>query len=153
MNFLFVTMPQFNENGARIESEEVFRNRISENRWAVYSQTRNKKNISSGDNVIFYVSNAKTGGQLVASAKVESLVDPEKNSYFLEEHGVVDYFVTFENVTIFDKALLFKSLLKDFTFCPQNIAKWGVILMGGIRRLEDFDYNLIIKKAKQRTRI
>lgn len=138
-------MPQEADNGARIGSEEVLERRLSENRWAVYSKTRNKTAISAGDNAVFYISNKKTGGLISATATIKEILKPEKNKYYLEEHGSVEYFLSFENLSKLSKPILFKSLLEQFTFCPQNKQKWGVALMGGIRRLNDVDYQLIKK--------
>lgn len=147
-NFLFITMPQETDNGARVGSEEVLERRLSENRWAVYSKTRNKTAISPGDNAVFYISNRKTGGLISATATIKEILKPEKNKYYLEEHGPVEYFLSFENLSKLSRPILFKSLLEQFTFCPQNKQKWGVALMGGIRRLNDTDYQLIKKQIQ-----
>jgi len=59
-----------------------------------------------------------------------------------------DYFLSFENLSKLSRPILFKSLLEQFTFCPQNKQKWGAALMGGIRRLNDTYYQLIKKQIQ-----
>lgn len=140
-------MPQIADTGSRISAQEVLERRLAENRWAIYSNTRNKNRIQPGDKVVFYTSNNKTGGEISASAQIKEFIRPQKNKYYLEEHGVVEYFVSFEDITFFDRRANFKNLLKSFSFCPQNIQKWGVILMGGIRELNAADYQIIISNS------
>ena len=145
--FIFVTMPQFTDSGSRLSSQEVLEQRLAENRWAIYSNTRNKNRIKPGDKVVFYTSNRKTGGEISAAAQIKEFLRPEKNKYYLEEHGVVEYLVLFEDIKFFKRPVSFRKLLENLSFCPQNIQKWGVILMGGIRKLNTADYQIIISNA------
>ena len=146
--FIFITMPQVTDSGASLSSQEVLESRLAENRWAVYSNTRNKHRLKSGDKVVFYTSNRKTGGEISAVAQIKEFNKPDKHRYYLEEHGVVEYFVSFEDITLFERTVGFKKLLRGFSFCPANIQKWGVVLMGGIRELNAADYKIIISNVK-----
>ena len=36
-----------------------------------------------------------------------------------------------------------KDLLPKMSFCPANKSKWGVVLMGGVRQLNDRDFSIL----------
>ncbi len=144
MNFLFITTPQHDDHGLKVSASKVFDQRINENRWAIYESTRNKKQISENDKIVFYVSNLKSGGHLVGTATISKLQKPLRNQRFYSEHGIVDYYVLFKDIEMFEKTINFKNILENLSFCPLNKQKWGVVLMGGVRQLNDDDYNYIV---------
>ena len=147
MNFLFMTTSQHNEHGVKVSASSVFRSRLEKNVWAIYENTRNKKLISENDNVVFYVSDHKAGGQLCGIAVVDERRKPLRNERFHSEHGAVEYFISFKDVTVFDATIKFRDIITELSFCPKNLAKWGVILMGGVRRLNDEDFDLIRQRC------
>ena len=143
MNFLLITTSYFDEDGRNKSAKEIFQERISKNRWAIYSNTRNKKRLKVNDNIIFYVSDRKTGGEIVASAQASEIIRPLRNERFDTEQDTVEVFLSFKAINFFETRIFFKDLLPKMSFCPTNKSKWGVVLMGGVRQLNDRDYAIL----------
>ena len=98
MNFLLITTSYFDEEGRNKSAKVIFQERISKNRWAIYSNTRNKKRLKVNDNIIFYVSDQKTGGEIVASAQVSEIIRPLRNERFDTEQDTVEFFLSFKAI-------------------------------------------------------
>lgn len=147
MNFLLTTTDQYDDDGLKVSALSVFHERIEKNLWAIYETTRNKKLMSEDDNILFYVSDHQTGGKLRGSASIDKIQKPLRNQRFHSEHGQVLYFISFRDVILFETTLKFKDIIRDMSFCPENLSKWGVVLMGGARRLIDDDFMLIRDKC------
>ena len=147
MNFLLVTTPHFDQDGANKSARAIFEERISKNRWAIYTHTRNKKRLRKNDNVIFYVSNRKTGGEVVARAKIFELIRPKRYERFEVEKDTVEFFLSFDSLDFFETPVLFKDVLPKMSFCPSNITKWGVVLIGGVRYLSDRDFKILTNQT------
>lgn len=147
MNFLLTTTPQYDDTGSKVSALSVFHERIEKNLWAIYESTRNKKLMSEGDNIVFYVSARNSGGKIHGLASIDKITKPLRNQRFHSEHGQVEYFISFKDIIIFENTLKFKDILGDMSFCPENLSKWGVVLMGGARRLIDGDFILIKDKC------
>ena len=143
MNFLLITTSYFDEDGRNKSAKVIFQERISKNRWAIYSNTRNKKRLKVNDNIIFYVSDQKTGGEIVASAQISEIIRPLRNERFDTEQDTVEFFLSFKAINFFETPIFFKDLLPKMSFCPTNKSKWGVVLMGGVRQLNDRDYAIL----------
>ncbi|MDA9954354.1 hypothetical protein N9D61_08560 [Planktomarina sp.] len=103
--------------------------------------------MSEDDNIVFYVSDHQTGGKLRGLATIDKIQKPLRNQRFYSEHGQVEHFISFRDVILFETALKFKDIIGDMSFCPENLSKWGVVLMGGARRLIDDDFILIKDKC------
>ena len=143
MNFLLITTKQYDEYGNIIEAPDVFRRRIDQNYWALYSQTRNKDAIKQNAHVLFFVSGKNNGGTLVGRAQVAEKSSQVIRGSSIEEHGTVVAYLRFKEVTLFSNPISFREVLPQLSFCPKNMKKWGVVLMGGVRRLSDYDFNII----------
>jgi len=55
----------------------------------------------------------------------------------------LSFFLSFKAINFFETRIFFKDLLPKMSFCPANKSKWGVVLMGGVRQLNDRDFSIL----------
>jgi len=116
-------------NGA----SDDFKKRIQSGRWPIYSRTQHRNDLSSGDNVVFYLA-GKLNKKLLGTAKVSSDLEPDK------EH---DFSVAVSEVDLWKKPIEMKKLLGSLGFI-KNKDNWGMHLQGGVIPLPKEDYKKII---------
>ncbi|MCP4914541.1 MAG: hypothetical protein GY909_15610 [Oligoflexia bacterium] len=125
-------------------SFEVIKERLNNNYYPIYKNTRNKLLFIEGERVCFYVGgkNSRYFGHIVAVAtiaRVSKRVLGEK----CETEQVVG-FLEFKNITYFTRPINFKKRLSILDFVPEDIQKWGVVLKGGCKKLGAFDWGALL---------
>ena len=109
------------------ESERQLRNGY----WRLFPTTPNRKSIKRGDRVVFY----RAG----------------ENKQFFWGYGKIreinNLLIKLENVKIWDSPLPIRYVIKRLSFI-KNKESWGVHLQGGIRKISEKDYRLILNLAR-----
>jgi|APSaa5957512493_1039668.scaffolds.fasta_scaffold75710_2 predicted RNA-binding protein len=124
---------------------DIFNKRIEEKKYPLYPRTPNLNEIKDDDEVMFYIAGAgKERQSFVGQAiiqKVETpkefLVDPDKDNY-----EVIKY-LWFKKIKIFETSKNIQSIIDKLDFV-KNKNNYGTYLMGGVKKLTQKDFNLII---------
>lgn len=115
-------------------TEDEFKQRISNKRWKIYEFTRNRKQLRKSDNVIFYMAGSK-GQKFIGHGRLASETTL----------AGTDFFVALSDLEVWKKPVYMKTVLQDLTFIIDK-TKWGSHFQGGVSRLSDEDYRLILSK-------
>lgn len=148
--FLLVTMDPLSSRGGRTPAAPLVRDRLAAARWPLFEGTRNRKVIVPGSRVALYVGGAgPDAGRIVAVATVatkkpsHSPIDPSK--YLTDPPA---YCLVLKEIRHLTPYIDFRARLPDLSFCPKNMQKWGVVLMGGCRALSEVDWRLLIREPE-----
>ena len=79
--------------------------------------------------------------------KIFELIRPKRYERFEVEKDTVEFFLSFDSLDFFETPVLFKDVLPKMSFCPSNITKWGVVLIGGVRYLSDRDFKILTNQT------
>ena len=112
----------------------------SEKKWPIGQKTLRKKLLSIGDKVLFYEAGDE-GKKLFGSGDLFSSLekDVEDNSEF----------VTISSFEFWNPPIPIKRILSKLSFI-KNKKYWGIYFQGGIVRLPETDYSLILNLHKKR---
>ena len=107
-----------------------------------------------GDRVVIYVGGQQEGSKLfVASAEVVScelvtaVARRNVAPNVAEGNQLAVGWLQLGTVKEFSTPVPILELLDRLSFIPENRARWGVALVGGVRRIDDRDWDLILSEA------
>jgi hypothetical protein len=128
------------------KAEDVFNQRMADCFWGLGEKTPNRKYLSEGDKVAYYIGIPQKyfGGTANLASASFALNDSQKKKY---SHGkkyyTTDYGVLLKDIDIWQKKKPVDELLPQLKFI-ENKEFWGAYLQGGVRQIEADDYNLIV---------
>ena len=138
-HFILVTANTYDEYGNKTKTIDTFKNRLAVNSWHLNKLTPNKEIIQINDEVAFYVSDTRkiVGRALIANKLKEKskLTD-------------ICYRLSFKSIKLFNNPILFLDRLRQSTIMPKNPKKWGVVLMGGVRKVDQSDFELFVREQE-----
>ncbi len=154
--FIFSTSDSEDYKGLRIHADRIAESRLQKYLWPLYANTRNRQRIGAGDKVLIYIGGeGKLRQHIIAIGEVEDCAPVTTTLRSVDSEDVLtaaaEYIVTFSRIERLAPPINFKSLLPQLKMCPKNLSKWGVILMGGTRQIEETDYKMI-KSSAEKTR-
>ncbi len=139
-----------NLNGGRYPAYEVLKYRLGHSVWGLNKNTRFNSSISAGDRLLFYVAGNLVGhGCIVAQAYVKGIIPFEETfvkDYYDESKHYSDTpskLLKLEKVKYFDKPFNMRDNLAKLSFFKGNWEKWGCYMQGGVKRLNESDYNVV----------
>jgi predicted RNA-binding protein len=124
---------------------DILNVRIKEKKYPLYEKTPKLNEIKEKDEVVFYIAGKATKAQnFIGQAIIDTIqipeelsVDPDKKKY------VVKKYLILENIRIFKAPIHIKSIINQLDFI-KNKSNYGVYLMGGVSKITENDYKLII---------
>jgi hypothetical protein len=152
-HFIFIVTDTENISGKRTSANDICSSRMSKKMWPLFERTYHRKTIKKGDVCIFYIGGYKDNCQhVVAIGNIESSVPWTKKIGLIDHEDVLSghpYTVlNLTNINILSKPVNIKNLLGELSFIPPNKAKWGLALQGGVRKIIQTDFEIIINSAK-----
>jgi len=117
------------------DTESEFKKRIEDKRWPIYKFTKYKRQIRKGDNVIFYMAGSE-GKKFLGMGGLASE---------LKDAGSMDSAVMLSNTKTWKNPVPMNDVLEHLKFIT-NKANWGIHFQGGVIKISDDDYNLILSK-------
>lgn len=133
-------------SGCKIPAFEVAKDRISKGRWPIYANTRNRKVIAEGDLCMIYIGGEKEmSGHFYCEFTIEKIDNGRRMSLVDDEDILTDApdrVIQIKCLEIYDYPMRAKPTLKKMSFFPKNESRWGVVLMGGCRKLSNSDYEI-----------
>ena len=133
--WIFVSVPYTDFNTGSIY--EMFGKVRSPKTWPVGRKTPHRKKLSKGDKVLFYQA-GENGKKIVGCTELaSSLVRDENNIFDL---------VMIRNIRLWEKPVEIKTVLEKLSFI-RNKMYWGLHFQGGIIKIPEKDYKVILRKA------
>ena len=148
MNFyIFVNSDSYDFNDKKVHSPKIATLRLKNKIYPIYHKTRLKKYLKPGDSFIFYlaghpVSETKS---FVAYGKIKEIkVDRNYNEDEVHLSQPIEKIVVLKSLYIKKPVSIYK--VKDKLSFVTKKKKWGPSMQGGILKITDKDYDLIIKE-------
>ena len=123
------------------DDESVFDKRIKNKSWPIYPGTKFQTFLEIGDAIVFYQAGQhaqKFLGTAVVNSDVKSI--PDK----------IDHYLNIDRIDVWKNPLSIRGMLSQLSFIV-NLNNWGLHMQGGILKLNENDYSIILKAAKKLT--
>lgn len=143
MNYILIVANPCDANEIAVNPISECRRRLASKRWVFFKNTAHRTRISANDRLLFYCSDRRVGGQVIAKAKVVAIRPPLKEEMGLIGSGTADTVVDFDCIDEYTDPISFRSILPSLSFAPQNMKKWGNVVFGGCRSISDADFRTI----------
>jgi len=114
---------------------EILKKLVDEKRWKIGLKTPNRSKLRPGDKILFYAS---------GEGKKEFVASGELDSEFLSNDNRIYGHVELKNILIFEKTVRIKPILDKFSSFKNN-RYWGLFFQGGVRKISQKEYNLVIR--------
>jgi predicted RNA-binding protein len=135
--WIFVSYPYSEFNAGTIsEMEQELR---KNSKWPIGKRTPHRKQLCAGDKVIFYQA-GEEGKKFVGCGELFSNLQFDENQKF--------DFVSIANIELFGKPIPINKLLETLSFI-HNERCYGHHFQGGIVKIPEEDYRLIMRRAHQ----
>ncbi|WP_157057511.1 hypothetical protein [Loktanella sp. 3ANDIMAR09] len=136
--FLAVALDGYSNDGLRVSAFDVVKQRLENSSWPLYMNTKNRKVISRGDVIFFYIGGqGPCGGHTVGTADVVGRTDAGRR-VLRDEYAVspVSAIIELGNIRLTEPRKL-KPVLIECGIIQQENRKWGAFLMGGLCRVPE----------------
>ena len=148
-NYLFIVSDRLNTEGQKITGLKVYDFLMEKKAWGLHPTTQHRATLQSGDNVIFYL--AGPGGGFIGRATLISgaYIDKTKESdNWWFNRSETNYRVDLTNVEKWERVKPIQPILSELSFIKNKKTKsWGAYLQGGVRKITDDDYRIIIDSS------
>lgn len=155
--YVFVATDAHKRMLTKPSAYEIAMHRLSIEKWGINEHTRNKKQLKPGDRIIAYAAGRREyGGNFLGiaelrsetkttTAKIRSDVSDPKG----EMHILSTFYVQLHNSVVFPNKVLIEELRQELAFIQRvkNAKKWGSALQGGVVRISEKDFELIMVKS------
>lgn len=147
--YILVTSDAEHVGGYKVPALKVIKERIEKREWPIYSHTRNRKSFAPGDLCLLYVGGQRNYCQtLFGKFRIEKVVKPSRD-YLVDTEDIMtdipETVLKISDCNIFPVPINIKPILSKLSFFPENEKKWGVVFMGGSRKISEEDYKILIK--------
>lgn len=123
------------------DEESVFNNRVEHKKWPLYLGTKFQKYLKIEDHIIFYQA-GKNGQKFLGTAMIKSKVKPDPDK--------INFYIDIDRIDIWKKPLSIRNILSKLDFIKYK-NNWGIHFQGGIVRLDEKDYSVILQEGKKYT--
>ena len=146
MNYYILIVGDSFDGHKRIDPYEELKKRLDSNFWYLYKNTKHADKIKTNDKVLFYASgigNQKIFGK-ASILKKERVTKVKHNTY---TSNTPIFCLKFDKINNFSNPKKMSELILKTSFFKespkQNLKKWGVFLMGGVRKITQSDYKYL----------
>jgi EVE domain len=159
-SFILVCMDGMTAAGEPASAFVVAGWRMSARRWPIFNRTRHRDEIGPGDRVLIYVGGRRDHAQCFVGTADVVASEPVDHSWRRRstefEDGAGDQdtvaWLRLDNVQAIIPALSIRRVLNRLSFLPNNKTRWGTSLMGGVRRIPDGDWDVILSESLTKSR-
>ena len=154
-HFIFIVSQTETLEGEKVSAYAVLQHRLEHGIWGLNKNTKNRKAIKKGARVLFYVSGTmRLSRCFVARADVSERPGPFAEAD-LPKHGKEEWLydvpafkLALENIEWLERPTRILDMRSDLAlFGGRDIARWGVLVRGGVRRICEADYSLIVSRS------
>ena len=121
------------------DDEIIFKKRIKHKKWPIYLGTNFQKSLKIADRIVFYQA-GKGGQKFLGTATVRSDVKPNP--------GKTDYYIDIDNINVWKKQLSIRDIMSKLSFIL-NKNHWGVYFQGGVVKMDEESYSVILMEAEK----
>lgn len=140
-------------SGESLRVRDVLEARLDEGFWPLNKKTPHQKNLRRGDRILFYGTGAHdpNGQAFLAEGKVLGELERIRRTAGQERAWLGTLNRTRLQVPVgkadwFEAPVPIRPLLDDLSFI-KNAQFWGAHLMGGITKIPQQDYDLVMRQA------
>lgn len=151
MNYILIGSDSFNTSGQIIHAFDICQARIKNKIWPLYESTSYSKSIKKNDNFLVYVA-GKYKHKHNFIMKFNCLEIKNQNFKKIDQEILnLTNPLPFKEI-IFDQAIstkfvYIKDFLDELDFTKNRKSnKWGSIMMGGVKKINDDDYKFLSLK-------
>jgi len=148
-NYLFIVSERMDSKGQKVTGQQVYDFLMSKKAWGLHPTTQHRSVIQSGDHVIFYL--AGQGGGFIGTATLTSgsYIDKTgESSNWWFNRSETNYRVDLTDIEKWDRIKPIQPILNDLSFIKNKKTKsWGAYLQGGVRKITEDDYKIIINST------
>ncbi|MFX0171787.1 MAG: endonuclease NucS domain-containing protein [Candidatus Hodarchaeota archaeon] len=149
VNWIFIVTNKKYDNGT-LTGEDIYQQRMKDSFWGIGEKTPNRKNLSKGDNVVFYIGAPSKifAGQATLATPCLQMEEKDKEKYgHNNPYYTSDFGVLLEDIIIWEQPKSVIDLLPSLSFI-ENKQFWGTYFQGGVRQLSVEDYNTILGPSR-----
>lgn len=150
MNYWIFIVTEHKINSETFTAEEIFNQRMEDKFWGLGEKTPNRKNLTKGDKIIFYIGLPKkifAGTATLASSSFKLNDDHKKNYGHGKQVYMADYGVLLENIEKWENPKNVEGLVPKLNFI-ENKEFWFSYFQGGVRQISEDDFNTIINETR-----
>ena len=150
MNYWVFTVTGHTVGGETLTPDEIFARRMEDHFWGIGEKTPNRKNLSEGDRVVYYIGVPRKvfAGTATLASPCFKLSDPQGEEY---GHGkqfyTSDYGVLLDDISIWGNPKSVEELVPQLEFI-ENKEFWFSYFQGGVRQIKDDDFRIIIGERR-----
>lgn len=149
-NWIF-TVTQQKSDGELYSPDDILAHRMKDLFWGLGEKTPNRKSLSKGDRVVFYV--GLPFKHFAASAVLSSdsfqLNNDQKKKF---AHGkklyTTDFGVSLSEIQMWTSPRTVDQIVQHLKFI-ENKQNWGAYFQGGVRQVSDEDFRIIAEGREQ----
>lgn len=154
MPYLLIASDAENATGGRADAKYVAEFRLRNGRWPLYENTPNRTQIRPGDECVIYLAGRGAARQeFLAVALVDRVVEANKRQTATDPPDVLtsipETVIAFRDIRYFNPRVAIRPLLRELSFIPKNLQKWGASVRGGCRLISKADVELIVESANE----
>lgn len=147
-HFILVKRSGFSSDQIMISATDGAKALLKTGIWPLWKNTRCKNMVRPGHRVLIYLAGPEADcGNVIASAEVRDVIEwsdrKHQRGYPLLIDGEPLKALMLEKVSLFRNPVSVADQLDNLSFAPENKKKWGVAMMGGMRSLNESDFNVL----------
>lgn len=146
MNYWIFTVTEQKDEKTWVPARGIFNLRMEDRFWGLAEKTPNRKNLSKGDKVVYYIGLPEKvfAGIAVLASPCLELSESQSGKYAHgKEFYTQDYGVLLEDIEKWEKPKSVEELVPQLKFI-ENKQFWGSYLQGGVRQLTEEDFKTIV---------
>ena len=146
-HFILIKRSGFCSRQSALSATDSAKRLLDSRMWPLWENTRCQHMVKPGHKVLVYLAGEEADcKKVIASASIVNITEwsskKHKASYPLLLDGVPVKVLEFDDIEYFDTPIDFREKLEELSFIPNNRQKWGVSMMGGMRSIEQSDYDV-----------
>jgi hypothetical protein len=140
INFYCLTTSDFEDQSAF----DILKKRLNNKRYPLYKKTPFLDKIKKNDNVLFYVAGKNHKAQnFIGTAIIEDLEISEQVLTDAEKNKAIAKLLVLNNIKVFENSVPIRPIISQLEFII-NKYNFGLSLIGGVSKITENDFNLII---------
>ena len=150
--FLLIVSRAEGLDGKWVPAKEMASRRLEAKQWGLYSNTRCRREIAVGDEIIVYLAGTGLDTRHFVAKAVIAIINRTVKEYKGDGGDVLTdrptSILELEHIEWFKNPVSIYSIKEKLNFIPKNNPKWGCVLQGGARKITQTDRDLIVSSQK-----
>jgi hypothetical protein len=153
MNYWIFNVASYSSDVESYTARQIYERRMQDKFWGLGTRTPNRRNVRKGDQVVFYIARppehvfagtARLGSNSFDLNPKDQASLSHGSAFFRPEHGV-----WLEAIETWEQPCPMASMASSLKFI-KDPSQWWIYLQGGIRQIEESDYEAIVSGVSAR---